>query len=85
MASETASGLHVVQLRSQDHERAGPETDPLDAYAASGVYDLLGEATLVSPVFPEEQRADEPAINLGLLGGEIAAAVARGREAGKPV
>jgi arginase len=49
------------------------------------VYDLLGEAALVSPVFPEERRADEPAINLGLIGGEIAAAVAQGRDAGKPV
>jgi arginase len=85
MITETLPGLHVVQIRSQDHERAGPETDPLDAYVASGVYDLLGEATFVSPVFPEDQRAEEPTINLGLLGGEIADAVAQGRTAGKPV
>ena len=87
MAAETERlpGLHVVQIRYQGSERALPESDPVDAYAASGAYQLLGEATIVEPEFPEEQRDEEPTINLGLIGGEIAEAVAAGRRAGKPV
>ena len=45
----------------------------------------LGEATVVEPEFPEDRRDEEPTINLGLIGGEIAAAVAAGRREGKPV
>jgi arginase len=75
-------GLHVVQIRYQGHQRAAPVSDPVAAYAA---YDLLGEATIAEPVFPEERREDEPTVNLGLIGGEIAEAVAAGRRAGKPV
>ncbi len=85
MANETLPGLHVVQIRYHGSERARPESDPVDAYAASGAYETLGEATVVEPEFPEERRVDEPTDNLGLLGGEIAAAVARGRREGKPV
>ena len=77
--------LHVVQIRYQGDERALPESDPVDAYAACGAYTLLGEPTVVEPGFPEERRHAEPTINLGLLGGEIAEAVAAGRRAGKPV
>jgi arginase len=77
--------LHVVQIRYQGDERVQPESDPVDAYAASGAYTLLGEATIVEPGFPEEQRDTEPTTNLGLIGGEIADAVAAGRRAGKPV
>ena len=67
MAAETEGlpGLHVVQIRYQDGERELPESDPVDAYAASGAYALLGEATIVEPEFPEEQRDEEPTVNLG--------------------
>ncbi len=87
MATETHArpGLHVVQIRYQGAERSRPESDPVDAYAVSGAYGLLGEATIVEPAFPEDARDDEPTINLGLLGGEIAAAVAEGRRANRPV
>jgi arginase len=78
-------GLHVVHVRYQGHERAEPESDPIDLYAATGAYELMGEATIAEPEFPEERRLDEPTDNLGLIGGEIAAAVAEGRRAGKPV
>ena len=84
-ATETPQDLHVVQIRYQSGARALPESDPIDAYAASGAYSLLGEATIVEPEFPEQQRDQEPTVNLGLIGGEIAAAVAAGRRAGKPV
>ena len=81
---ESPRGLHVVQIRYQGSERAEPESDPTDAYAASGAYERLGEAAVVEPEFPEGQRDEEPTVNLGLIGGEIAEAVAAGRRAGKP-
>jgi arginase len=81
----TDPGLHVVQIRYQGHERADPESDPVDRYAATGAYDLMGEATIAEPDFPEERRRDEPTDNLGIIGGEIAAAVAEGRRDGKAV
>src|SRR5829696_7096330 len=87
MSAETGglSGLHVVRIRYQGSERALPGSDPVDAYAASGAYERLGEATVVEPTFPEAQRDEEPTVNLGLIGGEIAESVAAGRRAGKPV
>src|SRR5919107_2721402 len=83
--SDKLLSLQVVQIRYQGGERELPESDPVDSYAASGAYAVLGEATIVEPGFPEEQRDEEPTINLGLIGGEIADAVAAGRRAGKPV
>src|SRR5688500_10337000 len=84
-AIERLPGLHVVQIRYQGADRALPGSDPSDAYAASGAYDRLGEATVVEPAFPEEQRDEEPTVNLGLIGGQIAEVVAAGSRAGKPV
>ena len=83
--AESTPGLQVVQIRYWDGARWPPHSDPIDAYAASGAYDLLGAAAVVEPAFPEERRDEEPTVNLGLIGGEIAAAVAQGRRAGKPV
>lgn len=86
MATATAMlpPLHVVQIRYQGGERARPEGDPVDAYAASGGYDGFA-ATIAEPLFPEDRRDEEPTVNLGLIGGEIAVAVAEGRTQGKPV
>ncbi|HET7092212.1 MAG TPA: arginase family protein, partial [Thermomicrobiales bacterium] len=75
----------VVPIRYQGHERARPEGDPVDAYAASGAFDALGPATVAEPAFPEARRSGEPTVDLGVIGGEIAEAVASGRRAGKPV
>jgi arginase len=83
--ANTTSGPHVVQIRYWDGARWPPESDPIDAYAASGAYDLLGAATVVEPAFPEERRSDELITNIGLIGGEIASAVAQGRRVGRPV
>ncbi len=85
MTSPSDAGLHVVPIRYQGHERARPASDPVDAYAASGAFDLLGPATVTEPAFPEERRSGEPTVDLGLIGGEIAAAVAAGRRNGRPV
>ena len=57
----------------------------MDEYAASGAWDMFGEVTRAEPHFPEEQRTGEPTVDLGLIGGEIADAVAAGRRSGKPV
>src|SRR5919107_2586382 len=83
--SDKLLSLQVVQIRYQGGERELPESDPIDAYAASGAYAVPGDITIVEPGFPEEQRNEEPTVNLGLIGGEIAEAVATGRRAGKPV
>jgi arginase len=85
MASNGESGLHIVPIRYHGHERVRPASDPVDAYAASGAFDLFGPPTVVEPAFPEDRRASEPTDNLGVIGGEIAEAVAAGRRAGKPV
>jgi arginase len=85
MATTAQPGLHVVQNRYDRAERWAETSDPVDAYAASGLYDLLGPATVVEPAFPEDRRADDTTVNLGLIGGEIAAAVAQGRREGRPV
>src|SRR5688500_8922668 len=70
-ASSTLPAMHVVQVRYQGGERSRPEGDPIDAYAASGVFDGF-TTTVVEPIFPEERRDAEPTVNLGLIGGEIA-------------
>jgi arginase len=72
-------------VRYQGHEPTQPEVDPLPAYGSSGVFSVLGDPTVVTPEFPEAKRAVEPTDNLGLLGGEIAVAVAEGRRANRPV
>ena len=85
MSAAPGTGLHVVQVRYNGHEREAPDADPIPAYAASGAYALLGPPVVVEPRFPEPARSPEPTVNLGLLGGEIAEAVAAGRRAGNPV
>jgi arginase len=85
MATESLPGLHVVQNRYDRGARSPAASDPVPAYASSGLYETLGVATVAEPAFPEARRGDDPIVNLGLIGGEIAAAVAEGRRAGKPV
>jgi arginase len=85
MRATPAAKLHVVPIRYSGHEPAEPGTDPVDAYLASGALAAFGATTTAEPVFPETQRVVEPTNNLGLLGGEIAGAVARGRRAEQPV
>jgi arginase len=80
MAIDTALNLHIVPIRYGGSERSNPDADPIDTYAASGAYDLAGaEPSITEPQFPEHERDPEPTINLGLLGREIADAVAAGR------
>jgi arginase len=80
------TGLHVVNVRYSGAKRATPEEDPIDDYAVTGAYDHFGAAArVVEPAFPVDRTSDDPVLNLGLMGAEIADAVAEGRAAGKPV
>ena len=80
------SGIHVVHVRYGGATQNTSEKEVVDAYAASGSYDLMGGASAIQePVFPEDRRVEDVDINLGLIGGEIAIAVAEGRRAGQPV
>ena len=78
-------GVHVVQIRYHGSDPVSSQSDPVPAYAASGAYNVLGIPTIVEPAFPEDRRVEEPTDNLGIFGGEIAAAVSEGRRAGRPV
>lgn len=77
--------LHVVPIRYNGHEPALSGSDPVDAYLTSGGLAAFDVTTVSEPSFPEERRAAEPTENLGILGGEIAKAVAEGRRGGQPV
>ncbi len=85
MSTQSGTGLHVVQNRYDVAQRWSAKADPVEHYAASGVYELLGEPTVVEPQFPAGHETDEPTVKLGIFGGQIAEAVAEGRRAGKPV
>ncbi len=86
MTATVAKGLHVVPVRYGGSAPNTPDREVVDTYAAAADYDIFGaEATVSEPRFPEDQRDEEPTINLGLIGGEIAKAVAEGRREGKPV
>lgn len=83
---DSIPGLHIVPIHYGGSAREAPEEDAVYAYADSGVYDVFaGQHTFVEPRFPEEQRSGDPIVDLGLIGGEIADAVAEGRRHGKPV
>ncbi|HMM42845.1 MAG TPA: arginase family protein [Thermomicrobiales bacterium] len=83
MAVAQSLRLHVVPIRYSGSKPVLPEDDPVDTYAASAGYDAFDDATTNEPRFPEDERTDDPTTDLGILGGEIAEAVAEGLEAGR--
>lgn len=85
MTAATSPGLHVVRVRYEGHEPFRPDGDPTASYADSGAYAVFGQPSVGEPAFPEAERVADPVVNLGLIGGEIAAEVARGRREGRPV
>jgi arginase len=84
--SQPLTALNVVGIRYRGSRMAERDLRSLDAYTAANVYSAAKvPATVVEPRFPELRRsADEPE-NLGMLGGEIAEAIAVGRRAGHGV
>lgn len=76
------SGLQVVAVRYIGSRPAVDDERALDAYNASGVYKSAGvPCEIVEPAFPEDQRGEDEAANVGLLCGKIADAVAEARRA----
>jgi len=86
MSATVEKALHVVPVRYGGSMPNTPDKEVVDRYAEAVDYGIFGAPASVSePQFPEDQRDEEPTINLGLIGGEIAKAVAEGRSAGQPV
>jgi arginase len=85
MSATMAKALHVVPVRYSGSAPNTPEREIVDRYAAAVDYSVFGEPTIREPQFPEDRRNDEPTVNLGLIGGEIAKAVAEGRQDDRPV
>lgn len=78
--------MHVVEIRYHDGTPATERTREIEAFREAGVYDTAeGEVTFATPVVPEEQRTDDRIVNLGLIGGQIADAVAEGLGRGSRV
>lgn len=86
MQHQPLHALHVIGLNYRGGTPAVRDERCLNAYAASGVYDAATvPVTVLTPTFPEAQRMEEPTDNLGLLGGEIADAVASARRQNEAV
>lgn len=80
------AGLAVVGVRYRGSRLAPRDERSLNAYAAADVYHAAGvPVTVVEPRFPETKRSPVEPDNLGLLGGEIADAVANGVRQGNAV
>ncbi|MEZ4866699.1 MAG: arginase family protein [Caldilineaceae bacterium] len=85
-ARQPLTALQVVGVRYRGSRLAQGDERSLDAYAAANVYAAAQTpVTVTEPRWLEEQRQAFEPDNLGLLGGEIATAVAAGRHAGKAV
>ena len=78
--------LQVIQVRYASHEYVGEGQRALAAYADSGVYGQAGAPFEVAePRMPAGVEDEEPHIQLGALGGEIADGIAEARRAGKAI
>ena len=78
--------LHVVGVRYRTTEPAEADERGLDAYAASGVYDVAGVPISVGePRLPGTAPAEDRVLSLGLLNGAIADDVAAARREGSVV
>jgi arginase len=84
--NQPLTGLTVVGVRYRGSRLAQRDERSLDAYARANVYTAADAPfTIHEPRFPEVQRTDREPDNLGVLGGEIANAVASGVRAGHAV
>ncbi len=84
MSSLTSRGLNVVGVRYRGSTQSEDDERSVDYYRLAGAYgDLASTATLMDPEFPEAERSDSPTLNLGIIGGRIADAVAQGVRAGR--
>ena len=80
------SSLQIIAIHYLNARRVAAERLPLAAYEASGVYGRAGiPYTVAAPELPEARRMAEETDSLGLLGGEVATAVAQARREGKGI
>jgi len=78
--SNSLPALQVIAVRYVSDRLATDDERALDAYAAAGIYDAAGAPVAITePRLPEERRTQNHAVNLGLLNGAIADAVAAAR------
>ena len=83
MTNLAERGLNVIGVRYRGSTPSPGDERSVDFYREYGVYGGLGErATFIDPVFPEGERDESATKNLGIIGGQIAAAVADGVRAG---
>lgn len=80
------TALQVIGIRYRDDQVDRAEKSPLSAYLTAGVYQRTGlPVQIVEPMFPEAERCENKAANIGLMGGAIANAVASARQRGDAV
>lgn len=78
--------LHVVEIHYRDAYSAEERIVETEALRQAGVYEAVSDSvTFDTPALPPEEQTDDRIQNLGLLGGKIADAVARGLTAGRQV
>jgi arginase len=86
VSTQPLSALQVIGVRYRSSRLAQRDERSLDAYAAADVYAAAQVPfTVLEPRFPEDLRQAEEPDNLGVLGGEIATAVAAARQQGQGV
>jgi len=86
MSTHLLTALQVVGIRYSNSQPDPPDETPLDDYQTAGVYAAAGvPVQVVEPRFPEAMRTPEETDNLGVLGGEIANAIAAGCRNGAAV
>ena len=84
MTAAQALRLHVVPIRYSGTRLATPDDDPIPTYATEAGYDTFeGSATTTEPILADDARTGEPTTDLGVIGGEIADAVAEGLRDGR--
>ena len=84
MANLAERGLNVIGVRYRGSTPSPGDERSVDFYREYGVYGTLGEsASYIDPVFPEGERDESATKNLGIIGGQIAAAVADGVRNGR--
>jgi arginase len=84
MASLAERGLNVIGVRYRGSTPSPGDERSVDFYRQYGVYGELADgASFVEPAFPENLRDNSPTLNLGIIGGQIASAVADGVQQGR--
>lgn len=78
--------LHVVEIHYHDSNPAPDRIWETEAYRQDGIYAAAGgDVSIDTPTLPDSERTDDRIINLGLVGGHIADAVAHGLQSGRHV